>query len=122
MKISVILAHPDKKSFNYAIAEVAVKTLNANGYEVRFHDLYREKFPPIILSREIPRDVSLPQKIRRRLPKKGCSDNDFLFRRRRIFNNSVLSLLVTLSGHVFPVFSGQPCVFSPRSRHLTGCC
>jgi putative NADPH-quinone reductase len=65
MKVTVVLAHPDKKSFNYAIAEAAVRTLNANGYEVAFHDLYREKFSPIIPSREIPRGVPLPQQIRK---------------------------------------------------------
>jgi NAD(P)H dehydrogenase (quinone) len=65
MKVTVVLAHPDKKSFNYAIAEAAVRTLNASGYEVTFHDLYREKFSPSIPSREIPRSVSLPQQIRK---------------------------------------------------------
>ena len=30
MKISVILAHPDPKSFNHAIAQTAVKTINKN--------------------------------------------------------------------------------------------
>jgi NAD(P)H dehydrogenase (quinone) len=65
MKITVILAHPDKKSFNYAVAEAAVKTLNANGHKVTFHDLYREKFPPVLPAREIPRDVSLPPIISR---------------------------------------------------------
>ena len=65
MKIMVILAHPDKKSFNYALAESVANSLKGDGYEVAFHDLYREKFPPILPSREIPRDVSLPPIIRR---------------------------------------------------------
>jgi NAD(P)H dehydrogenase (quinone) len=60
MKVTVILAHPDKKSFNYAIAETAVKALKANGHEVAFHDLYREKFPPVLPAREIPREAVLP--------------------------------------------------------------
>jgi NAD(P)H dehydrogenase (quinone) len=61
MKVMVILGHPDKKSFNYAIAAAAVKTLNSNGHEVAFHDLYRERFPPVISAREIPRNVKLPK-------------------------------------------------------------
>jgi NAD(P)H dehydrogenase (quinone) len=65
MKVMVVLAHPDKKSFNYAIAQTAVQALNDNGHEVTFHDLYREKFPPVIPTREIPRDVLLPPIISR---------------------------------------------------------
>ena len=60
MKISVILAHPDKKSFNHAIAATAVKTLQQNGYDVCFHDLYKEEFDPILPAEEIPKDAPLP--------------------------------------------------------------
>jgi NAD(P)H dehydrogenase (quinone) len=65
MKITVLLAHPDKKSFNYAVAEAAAAAVNANGHQAVFHDLYREKFPPVIPAGEIPRDVSLPPIISR---------------------------------------------------------
>ncbi len=65
MKISVLLAHPDKKSLNYAIAGSAVKASTANGHDVAFHDLYRENFPPLLPAEEIPRDVKLPKIIRR---------------------------------------------------------
>ena len=40
MKITVLLAHPDKKSFNHAIATAVTDTLKANGHEVNYHDLY----------------------------------------------------------------------------------
>lgn len=63
MNISVILAHPDSGSFNRAIAETAVDQLKRNGHEVLFHDLYAEKFDPILSAEEIPKDVSLPQEI-----------------------------------------------------------
>jgi NAD(P)H dehydrogenase (quinone) len=63
MKISVILAHPDKESFNHAIAAAAVETLNKNGHQVYFHDLYREKFAPLLPFEEIPKDASLPPDI-----------------------------------------------------------
>ena len=63
MKISVILAHPNKKSFNHAIATTAVDTLKQNGHKVFFHDLYEEKFDPILPAGEIPRDVALPSEV-----------------------------------------------------------
>jgi len=69
MKISVILAHPNKKSFNHAIAATATETLKQNGHEVFFHDLYEEKFDPILPAEEISRDASLPSQI-----KKHCDE------------------------------------------------
>ncbi|MBN1368249.1 MAG: NAD(P)H-dependent oxidoreductase [Dehalococcoidales bacterium] len=65
MKILVLLAHPDKTSFNHAIAEVAIETLTADEHEVAFHDLYREKFPATLPVQEIPRGASLPRIISR---------------------------------------------------------
>lgn len=65
MRISVILAHPSKKSFNRAIAATVVEGLNQNGHEVRFHDLYEEKFDPILPVEEIPKDVPLPPEIQK---------------------------------------------------------
>jgi NAD(P)H dehydrogenase (quinone) len=63
MKISVILAHPNEGSFNHAIARTAKQQLKANGHELIFHDLYREKFDPILTVEEIPADVPLPEDI-----------------------------------------------------------
>jgi NAD(P)H dehydrogenase (quinone) len=63
MKISVILAHPNKGSFNHAIAATVVEALNQTGHEVDFHDLYEEKFDPILPFQEIPKDVPLPSEI-----------------------------------------------------------
>lgn len=63
MKISVILAHPDSASFNHAIAERTVATLQRKGCEVFFHDLYKEKFDPLLPTEEIPKDVSLSKKV-----------------------------------------------------------
>ncbi len=55
MKILVILAHPDKDSFNHAIAETVRQQLNINKHEIVFHDLYLEKFPPLLEIEEIPK-------------------------------------------------------------------
>ena len=59
MNISVILAHPNKGSFNHAIADAVVTTLRDMGHEVRFHDLYAEQFDPVLPSGEIPRSAAL---------------------------------------------------------------
>ena len=63
MKISVILAHPHNGSFNYAIANTAAATLREAGHTVFFHDLYAERFDPLLPHGEIPRDVPLPPDI-----------------------------------------------------------
>ena len=65
MKISVILAHPDHFSFNHAIANTTVETLRHNDHEVFFHDLYKERFDPLLPSGEIPKDINLPPEIMR---------------------------------------------------------
>ncbi|MGB9978896.1 NAD(P)H-dependent oxidoreductase [Methanobacterium sp.] len=59
MKIIVILGHPSKGSFNHAIADTTVFTLRKNGHEIIYHDLYAEKFDPIVLGEEIPKDAEL---------------------------------------------------------------
>jgi NAD(P)H dehydrogenase (quinone) len=63
MKVSVILAHPQKGSFNHALALTAADQLRRNGHEVRFHDLYEEKFDPILNGTEIPKNADLPESI-----------------------------------------------------------
>ena len=63
MEISVILAHPRPGSFNHAIAETVVATLEEAGHAVRFHDLYAEAFDPVLPSEEIDRDAVLPPSI-----------------------------------------------------------
>jgi NAD(P)H dehydrogenase (quinone) len=63
MKISVILAHPTAGSFNHAIALKAVKALKQNGHNVFFHDLYQERFDPLLTSGEISRDAPLPPEV-----------------------------------------------------------
>ena len=59
MSILVILAHPQKGSFNHAIAETAIKTLKNRGKNVIFHDLYLEQFDAILPHSEIPRDAEI---------------------------------------------------------------
>jgi len=63
MKISVILGHPNKDSFNHAIANTVVETLLKNGHDVIFHDLYKENFDPITTAQEIRKGASLEKVI-----------------------------------------------------------
>jgi NAD(P)H dehydrogenase (quinone) len=63
VKLSVILAHPSRTSFNHAIAHTAVSQLQKNGHEVIFHDLYEEKFDPLLLFEEIPKKAELTPEV-----------------------------------------------------------
>lgn len=65
MKVLVILAHPQTDSFNHAIADVVIEALRNNGHDVLFHDLYEEKFDPILPSEEIPKGAALDKVIER---------------------------------------------------------
>lgn len=53
MNALVILGHPHKGSFNHAIANKCVVTLKDMGFNTIFHDLYCEKFNPVIDYSEI---------------------------------------------------------------------
>lgn len=65
MKVSVVLAHPENKSFNHAIANTVVEELKKNGHSVFFHDLYSEKFNPVLCEEEIPGDIVIPYDVQR---------------------------------------------------------
>lgn len=65
----MILGHPNEGSFNHAIAETTAETLRNNGYQVMFHDLYREQFEPILTNKEISNNASLEPII-----KKHCAE------------------------------------------------
>jgi NAD(P)H dehydrogenase (quinone) len=74
MNISVILAHPDKGSFNHAIAQAAVAQIERNGHRALFHDLYKEQFDPLLFSEEIPKDAPLPAAIARHCAEIAAAD------------------------------------------------
>ena len=58
MKISVILGHPYRRSFNAAIAQSVVSALKGSGHTVMFHDLYAEGFDPVIPGNELQSGIS----------------------------------------------------------------
>src|SRR5512146_1396956 len=64
LKISLILAHPNPASFNHAIAQAALQTLQHLGHRVHYHDLYAEGFEPLLPAEEIDRDLQLPEFLR----------------------------------------------------------
>jgi len=59
----VILGHPQSGSFNHAIANTVVGTLEELWHGVCFHDLYEENFKPILPAQEIAKDAVLPPHI-----------------------------------------------------------
>jgi NAD(P)H dehydrogenase (quinone) len=69
MNILVILGHPEANSFNHAMAIRVIKTLNRNSHTVVFHDLYDEKFDPVMPYSEIPEKTALPEPV-----SQHCSD------------------------------------------------
>ncbi|TCS68170.1 NAD(P)H-dependent oxidoreductase [Effusibacillus lacus] len=46
--VYVVLGHPERNSFNHAIAGKVAELLRVNGHDVYFHDLYEEKFDPVL--------------------------------------------------------------------------
>jgi NAD(P)H dehydrogenase (quinone) len=58
MKASVILAHPYPLSFNHAIYETTCKTLGESKAVIYKHDLYAERFDPVLSSEELVKEES----------------------------------------------------------------
>lgn len=56
MEIPAIPGHPCPESFNAALARIVVRTLLDNGHAVYFHDLYGEKFAPLLQGAELAGD------------------------------------------------------------------
>lgn len=74
MNISVILGHPDRGSFNHAIAAEVVETLRDDGHAVHFHDLCEERFDPLLPAGEIPKDAPLEAAVDRHCAEIAVAD------------------------------------------------
>jgi NAD(P)H dehydrogenase (quinone) len=61
--ISIILAHPDPRSFNHAVARTCAEQLSTNGHESVFHDLYEEGFDAVLRAHEIPEDATVSPQV-----------------------------------------------------------
>jgi NAD(P)H dehydrogenase (quinone) len=47
LKVLLVLAHPERRSFSGAMADAAIETLTVLGHEVMVSDLYRMGFDPV---------------------------------------------------------------------------
>ncbi|MDA3939951.1 MAG: NAD(P)H-dependent oxidoreductase [Spirochaetia bacterium] len=65
MKFLIIMAHPDKRSFNSSIAKTIRDYIIKSGNGVILHDLYEENFNPILSAEEINRKFSFDENIQR---------------------------------------------------------
>jgi NAD(P)H dehydrogenase (quinone) len=74
MMVLVILAHPDKESLNHAIARTCADTLIEDGHEVIVHDLYAERFDPLLPRDEFSREAVLPPEIQRHCDELAAAD------------------------------------------------
>ncbi len=74
MNIPVILAHPNKESFNHAIAANVIATLRENGHRALFHDLYTERFDPALSAAELPKEAPLDAAIQRYCDELAAAD------------------------------------------------
>ena len=74
MKVLLVLGHPAPGSFNHAICAAAKASLEAAGHECCFHDLYAEKFDPVMTAAELPKDAALPAEIERHCQDVGEAD------------------------------------------------
>jgi putative NADPH-quinone reductase len=74
MRVCVILAHPNARSLNHAIARAAVEELERNGHEADLHDLYAEGFDPILPGHEIPDETPLPEDVERHCREVSLAD------------------------------------------------
>ena len=74
MKISVILGHPTKDSFNHAIASAVVEALKKRGHEAAYHDLYRESFDPVLPEAELRKGAEVTALIRKHCDEIAAAD------------------------------------------------
>lgn len=65
MNVLVVLAHPDPRSLNHAIAQRTADVLERLGHAVLLHDLQAEGFDPVLPAAEIPRGAPLPPVVQR---------------------------------------------------------
>jgi putative NADPH-quinone reductase len=74
MKIFVLIGHQRAGSFCHAIAAAAIEELKAAGHEVIYHDLYAEKFDPLLQEEEIPKTAELPPVIKQHCAEIAAAD------------------------------------------------
>ncbi|MCQ6963089.1 NAD(P)H-dependent oxidoreductase [Methanolobus chelungpuianus] len=82
MKILYIFAHPEPRSFNSAMKEAALRTLDEQGHEVKLSDLFAMDFKPVLDRRDFlqPKrtDVFNPFMEQMHASKKGTFSKDIM--------------------------------------------
>jgi NAD(P)H dehydrogenase (quinone) len=73
-RVLLLLAHPDPSSFNHAIARVCRDALLESERCVYYHDLYAERFDPLLSAREVPRDAELDAGLARHCDELAAAD------------------------------------------------
>lgn len=72
MNVLIAVCNSKKNSFNHVIAKVALEEFAKKGYNVFYHDLYEEKFDPILFQDEI--DTKDLDKVDDEYVKKTCKE------------------------------------------------
>jgi NAD(P)H dehydrogenase (quinone) len=94
--VMVLVAHPRPDSFNHALARAVGAGLQANGYDIAWHDLYAEQFDPILRPAEAYTSGDRASLVA------GASDDPLLQRHRRELQ-AAMGLVV-----VHPNWWGKP--------------
>jgi putative NADPH-quinone reductase len=66
MNLLLLLAHPNRSSFNHALAHSIADVARNEGHEVVLRDLYEERFDPVLPAAELDKDAVLPPEIEQR--------------------------------------------------------
>jgi putative NADPH-quinone reductase len=74
MRILVVIGHQAPGSFCHAIAATAIETLKAAGHGVIYHDLYEERFDPILPAPEVPKGAELDPVVRQHCDEVTAAD------------------------------------------------
>ncbi len=74
MNILIVLAHPDRASFNHALAAATAEASRRQGHAVILRDLYAEAFDPILPAAEFSRSTPLEPWLRRHCEELAAAD------------------------------------------------
>jgi putative NADPH-quinone reductase len=79
MRILEILCNPRTGSFTHALAASARRTLSGSGYEVLVHDLYAERFDPVLDPPELARNFSIDGLVQSHCTELAAADGLVIF-------------------------------------------
>ncbi len=74
MTLSLILAHPDAGSLNHALARSILEALEEVGHTVELHDLYAERFDPVLPAEEMRTHRSTDPRVESHVRELGEAD------------------------------------------------